>query len=110
MRGVAFMGVMKKKNDEKMADQNFCARYFALSWKLLMGELSTQLRWLSRITASTSMARACAIRLSKSMLPVPSSMLSVFRIKCHPFYTGKQKLVDTGGRVDRFNKRYAKKG
>ena len=23
--------------------------------------------------------------------------------KCHPFYTGKQKLVDTGGRVDRFN-------
>ena len=27
---------------------------------------------------------------------------------CHPFFTGKQKLVDTGGRVDRFNKRYAK--
>ena len=26
--------------------------------------------------------------------------------KCHPFYTGKQKLVDTGGRVDRFNRRY----
>ena len=26
--------------------------------------------------------------------------------KCHPFYTGKQKLVDTGGRVDKFNKRY----
>ena len=25
--------------------------------------------------------------------------------KCHPFFTGKQKLVDTGGRVDRFNKR-----
>lgn len=29
--------------------------------------------------------------------------------KCHPFYTGKQKLVDTGGRVDRFNKRFAMK-
>ncbi|MCD7796358.1 MAG: 50S ribosomal protein L31 [Clostridiales bacterium] len=28
--------------------------------------------------------------------------------KCHPFYTGKQKLVDTGGRVDRFNKRYSR--
>ncbi|MCC8023149.1 MAG: 50S ribosomal protein L31 [Clostridiales bacterium] len=28
--------------------------------------------------------------------------------KCHPFFTGKQKLVDTGGRVDRFNKRYGK--
>lgn len=26
--------------------------------------------------------------------------------KCHPFYTGKQKLVDTGGRVDKFRKRY----
>ena len=24
--------------------------------------------------------------------------------KCHPFYTGKQKMVDTGGRVSRFNK------
>ena len=30
--------------------------------------------------------------------------------KCHPFFTGKQKLVDTGGRVERFNKRFAKKG
>ncbi len=26
----------------------------------------------------------------------------------HPFYTGKQKIMDTGGRVDRFRKRYAK--
>lgn len=26
--------------------------------------------------------------------------------KCHPFFTGKQKLVDSGGRVDRFNKRF----
>ena len=26
--------------------------------------------------------------------------------KCHPFYTGQQNLVDTGGRVDRFNKRF----
>lgn len=28
--------------------------------------------------------------------------------ECHPFYTGKQKLVDTAGRVERFRKRYAK--
>ncbi|MBP5260904.1 MAG: 50S ribosomal protein L31 [Clostridiales bacterium] len=28
--------------------------------------------------------------------------------KCHPFYTGKQKLVDTGGRIDKFNKRMGK--
>ncbi len=30
--------------------------------------------------------------------------------ECHPFYTGKQKLVDTGGRVDRFKRRMAKAG
>ncbi|MGN0587719.1 MAG: 50S ribosomal protein L31 [Oscillospiraceae bacterium] len=26
--------------------------------------------------------------------------------KCHPYFTGKQKLVDTGGRIDKFKKRY----
>jgi large subunit ribosomal protein L31 len=29
---------------------------------------------------------------------------------CHPFYTGQQKLVDTAGRVERFQKRFAKTG
>jgi large subunit ribosomal protein L31 len=28
---------------------------------------------------------------------------------CHPFYTGKQKITDTGGRVERFRRRYAQK-
>jgi large subunit ribosomal protein L31 len=28
---------------------------------------------------------------------------------CHPFYTGKQKLVDTGGRVERFQRRYGQR-
>jgi large subunit ribosomal protein L31 len=28
---------------------------------------------------------------------------------CHPFYTGKQKILDVGGRVDRFEKRYGKR-
>ncbi len=28
---------------------------------------------------------------------------------CHPFYTGKQKMVDTAGKVERFRRRYAKK-
>jgi len=28
--------------------------------------------------------------------------------KCHPYYTGRQKLVDTAGRVEKFRKRYAK--
>lgn len=26
--------------------------------------------------------------------------------KCHPFYTGKQKILDTGGRVDKFRRKY----
>ena len=29
--------------------------------------------------------------------------------ECHPFFTGKQKLVDTGGRVERFQRRHAQK-
>ena len=29
--------------------------------------------------------------------------------ECHPFYTGKQKLMDTGGRVERFQRKFAKR-
>ena len=29
---------------------------------------------------------------------------------CHPFYTGKQKFLDTAGRIEKFNKKYRKKG
>jgi len=29
--------------------------------------------------------------------------------KCHPFFTGKQKLIDTAGRVERFHRKYGKK-
>lgn len=29
---------------------------------------------------------------------------------CHPFFTGEQRIVDTAGRVERFNRRYAKMG
>lgn len=28
--------------------------------------------------------------------------------QCHPFYTGKQKIVDTGGRVDKFRRKYSR--
>ncbi|MDF1566078.1 MAG: 50S ribosomal protein L31 [Deltaproteobacteria bacterium] len=30
--------------------------------------------------------------------------------ECHPFFTGKQKLVDTAGRIERFRRKYAKNG
>ena len=43
----------------------------------------------------------------------PESTKSTLRVElcneCHPFFTGKQKLVDTGGRVERFQRRYAQK-
>ena len=29
---------------------------------------------------------------------------------CHPFYTGTQKLVDTAGKIDKFNRKYRNKG
>ena len=53
------------------------------------------------ITASCSCGNKMSIRstVKKDLnLDVCSS--------CHPFYTGKQKIVDTGGRVDRFKKRF----
>jgi len=39
------------------------------------------------------------------MSNVPEAKVGICA-KCHPFYTGKQKLVDTEGRVDRFRRRY----
>ena len=42
---------------------------------------------------------------TKSTLP---SMRVELCNECHPFYTGKQKLVDSGGRVERFQRRYGR--
>jgi large subunit ribosomal protein L31 len=39
----------------------------------------------------------------------PGEQLIELCNECHPFYTGKQKLVDSGGRVERFNKRYGRR-
>ena len=44
---------------------------------------------------------APAATLGRPTTPCPSSRSS-FRNACHPFYTGQQKFVDTGGRVQRF--------
>ena len=38
---------------------------------------------------------------------IPSTHIEICN-ECHPFYTGKQKLIDSAGRVERFRKRYAK--
>ena len=42
---------------------------------------------------------------------VPGGQLTVETCSaCHPFYTGKQRILDTGGRVARFEKRFGKRG
>jgi len=48
-----------------------------------------------------------------AVFEVGSSMASIemeICSKCHPFYTGNEKIVDTAGRVDRFKKRLARAG
>jgi large subunit ribosomal protein L31 len=54
----------------------------------------------------------CTVRCSCGNTFTTRSTASELRAElcseCHPFYTGKQKLVDTGGRVERFQRRYAK--
>lgn len=43
----------------------------------------------------------------KTKSTIKSSHLDICN-ECHPYYTGKQKLIDSAGRVDRFRKRYEK--
>ncbi len=54
----------------------------------------------------------CSVRCSCGNTFTTRSTIPELRVElcseCHPFYTGKQKLVDTGGRVERFQRRYAK--
>lgn len=38
-----------------------------------------------------------------------SEMRTELCSQCHPFYTGKQKMVDTGGRIERFERKYGKR-
>jgi large subunit ribosomal protein L31 len=38
-----------------------------------------------------------------------SAINADFCAECHPFYTGKQKIMDIGGRVEKFEKRYGKR-
>jgi len=43
---------------------------------------------------------------TRSTIAKPELHIEVCSV-CHPYYTGKQKLMDTGGRIDKFKKRYA---
>jgi len=55
---------------------------------------------------------ACTVRCAcgntfETMSTVPEIRVAICS-KCHPFFTGKQKLVDTAGRIEKFQKKYEK--
>jgi len=52
---------------------------------------------------------ACACGESFETMSTQQSIHVDICSKCHPFFTGKQKLVDAEGRVEKFRKKYAKK-
>ena len=51
----------------------------------------------------------CACGASYEMASTRGSFNVEICSNCHPFYTGKQKLVDTAGRIERFQKKYGQK-
>ena len=55
----------------------------------------------------------CHVRCSCGHTFVTRSTKTELRVdlcaECHPFYTGKQKLVDSGGRIEKFEKRYGRR-
>ena len=53
---------------------------------------------------------ACACGNTFQTLSTADSVHTDICSVCHPFYTGKQRLVDTAGRVDRFKKKYGDAG
>ncbi len=50
----------------------------------------------------------CACGATYEMGSTKESIRVDICARCHPFYTGKQRIVDTGGRVERFRRRYEK--
>ncbi|MEG2003436.1 MAG: 50S ribosomal protein L31 [Clostridia bacterium] len=48
----------------------------------------------------------CACGAEYTTISVKDSIKVDICSKCHPFFTGKQKFVDAGGRVDKFNKKF----
>ena len=55
----------------------------------------------------TEVTCACGATFSTRSTATSGVIHSDVCSSCHPFYTGKQKIVDTAGRVDKFRKKYA---
>ena len=52
----------------------------------------------------------CACGASYPMASARGTFAVEICANCHPFYTGKQKLLDTAGRIERFQKKYGRAG
>ena len=59
--------------------------------------------------AETTVTCTCGATFTTRSTVASGTIRSDVCSQCHPFYTGKQKLVDTGGRVERFQRRAAKR-
>ena len=71
--------------------------------EVVFQDTSSDLRFITRSTIATSET----IELDGETYPLAKVEISS---ESHPFYTGKQILVDSGGRVERFRRRYKKVG
>ena len=70
--------------------------------EVVFQDLSSDFAFLTRSTLSSKEVVKWEAGNEYPLIKIDISSAS------HPFYTGKQKVMDTGGRVDRFRKRYAK--
>ena len=57
----------------------------------------------------TTVTCTCGATFTTRSTATGGSLSADVCAECHPFYTGKQKILDTGGRVARFERRYAAK-
>ena len=57
----------------------------------------------------TTVTCSCGATFQTRSTAASGQITSEVCSQCHPFYTGKQKILDTGGRVARFQARYGKK-
>lgn len=55
-----------------------------------------------------ALTASCACGATFEMGSVMDAIKVEICSECHPFFTGKQKLVDTAGRIEKFKQRYAK--
>lgn len=72
--------------------------------EVIFWDLASDTKFLTRSTINTKETAEFTDGKTYPVVKVEVSSAS------HPFYTGKNMLLDTAGRVEKFNKRYAKKG